>query len=244
MMKKYINKSVLIQVLFALTIIVCNACKKDEPAAKILETGTMTDVEGNSYRTVKIGNQWWMSENLKVNKFRNGMPLPKVESNELWKEKKSSACNYNNSATAGILYNYYAIEDSNKIAPAGWHIPSDEEWKQLEKELGMSNTDVEKINWRGNNEGEKLKKEGFQYWRSSADVWATNESGFSAISDGCRMFSGEFSNPNGPGFMGFWWTSSNNGDEAWYRHLDYKNANVFRFYGPKNYGFSIRCVKD
>ena len=242
-MRKYKNKYRFIQVLFALSIMLAS-CKKDEPATKVLETGSMTDVEGNSYSTVKIGNQWWMAENLKVKKFRNGLPVLQSETNNMWNENQSSMCNYNNSPSAGILYNFYVITDSNNIAPAGWHIPSDQEWKELEQTLGMTAADAEKLNWRGAKEGEKLKKEGFQYWRNYTGVWASNESGFSAISDGCRMFSGEFSNPNGPGFMGFWWTSSSNGEEAWYRHLDYKNANVFRFYGPKKYGFSVRCVKD
>ena len=243
-MKKFKIKYRFVQFLFALTILLSNSCKKDEPAIKVLETGTMVDVDGNLYKTVKVGNQWWMAENLKVKKFRNGVSISQSISNEMWNEKRASFCNYNNSETAGILYDFYTVSDSNIVAPAGWHIPSDQEWKELEQALGMSSSDAEKLNWRGTHEGEKLKKEGFQYWRNYTDVWATNESGFSAISDGCRMFSGEFSNPNGPGFMGFWWTSSSNGDEAWYRHLDYKNANVFRFYGPKKYGFSIRCVKD
>jgi len=220
------------------------SCKKDEPVSKKLETGTLTDIDGNVYKTVKIGNQWWMAENLKVKKFRNGNAIFNASTDALWKEQKPAFCNYNNNDASGILYNYYVVGDAANIAPEGWHVPSDKEWKELEMALGMSAADADAINWRGSHEGEKLKKQGFQYWRNYPNVWATDESGFSAASDGCRLFSGEFSFPNGPGFLGFWWTSTAGNEEAWYRHLDYKRADVFRFYGSKNYGFSIRCVKD
>ena len=87
---------------------------------------------------------------------------------------------------------------------------------------------------------------GVDNWLQYLDVWATNESGFSALAGNCRLFNGKGGDPIGTGYMGFWWsnTEDSSNHQVWYRHLDYKNTNVFRFYGPKTYGFSVRCVKD
>jgi len=130
------------------------------------------------------------------------------------------------------------------IAPAGWHIPNDAEWKSLEMELGMAESDANAKGWRGNNEGEKLKVESPKGWTVVSPIWATNESGFTAMAGGCRLFNGTWADP-GLFATGFWWTASKQNDqEAWYRYLDKKNANVFRSFTYKNYGFSVRCVKD
>jgi uncharacterized protein (TIGR02145 family) len=166
-----------------------------------------------------------------------------------WSNYSSGAYSNNtdvNGNVIGIFYNYYAITDSRRIAPAGWHIPSDEEWKQLERYLGMASNIANNSGWRGDHQGEKLKVvNGTLFgWADYGTVWPTNESGFSALAMGCRMFDGSWGTP-GQYSTSFWWTSSIvDSNNAWYRHLDYKNANVFRYYGPKNYGFSVRCVKD
>lgn len=98
-----------------------------------LETGKVTDIDGNTYKTVKIGNQWWIAENLKVTHYRNGDAIPEVTDNEQWKNLNSGAyCAYDNNesnaAVYGYLYNWYAMNDSRNIAPEGWYVPSDEEW--------------------------------------------------------------------------------------------------------------------
>jgi uncharacterized protein (TIGR02145 family) len=234
---------------FIIILFILNSCKKDPKPETIIETGTVSDIEGNIYKTVKIGNQWWMAENLKVTKYRNGNSIPKIANYDTtqWNNLKTGAyCIYDDNAEApGLLYNFYAISDTNNIAPAGWHVPTDGEWKELEQTLGMSKTDADKLSWRGSNEGEKLKIEAPKGWAAYSKVWGTNESGFTALAGGCRMFNGIWSTPSGIGFTGFWWTSSEQpGNQAWYRYLDYKNTNVFRFYGPNTYGFSIRCIKD
>jgi hypothetical protein len=98
------------------------------------ETGTMSDYDGNIYRTIKIGTQWWMAENLRVTRYRNGNAVPKITDNSAWTTLTSGAyCTYNSDETKaaifGRLYNWYAVSDARGLAPAGWHVPSDAEWK-------------------------------------------------------------------------------------------------------------------
>lgn len=227
-------------------------CKKEEKEKPTLEMGEVSDVCGNTYRTVKIGDQWWMAEDLRTTKYLDSsfislVPPPPFDTT--WSNYSSGAYSNNtdvNGNVIGVFYNYYAITDSRRIAPAGWHIPSDEEWKQLERHLGMASNIADNSGWRGDHQGEKLKVvNGTLFgWADYGTVWPTNESGFSALAMGCRMFDGSWGTP-GQYSTSFWWTSSiEDSNNAWYRHLDYKNANVFRYYGSKNYGFSVRCVKD
>jgi uncharacterized protein (TIGR02145 family) len=105
------------------------------------EKGTVTDIDGNIYITVKIGNQWWMAENLKVTHYQNSDVIPEVTDNTQWGGLFSGAwCSYNNEesnvAVYGRWYNWYAVSDGSNIAPAGWHVPSDEEWQTLVDYLG------------------------------------------------------------------------------------------------------------
>jgi uncharacterized protein (TIGR02145 family) len=242
---------------FAQLLLFANGCKKDsQTPATALQTDSITDIDGNVYKTVKIGNQWWMSENLKVRKYRNGQYLFATTSSTTlatWDTiTKGALCLYNDDLTdsTGYLYNWFAISDTNNIAPQGWHIPTDDEWKQLETTLGMSQSDADKSGWRGTGIAEKLKMKGQDYWADYGTIWNTNQSGFSAMAGGCRMFNGttalnQWSTPSGLKYAGFWWTASQNTEgEVWYRNLDYKNSTVLRAHTYKNYGFSIRCVKD
>jgi len=218
------------------------ACHDPEPDPYVPPTGTMSDIDGNTYMTVKIGDKWWMKENLKVTKFRNGVPIKNSQELKDWIQPISSYCIYKNDVNApGLLYNFYAVSDANNIAPEGWHVPTDDEWKVLELSLGMGLSTVDLVNFRGYLQGNYLKEK--DVWNDGKGQVGNNESGFSALPGSCRLFTGEFGEP-GLGSNGFWWTSSAHGTNAWYRYLDYKKPNVFRYFGPKNYGFSIRCVKD
>ena len=209
-------------------------------------TGTVTDIDGNVYQTIKIGDQWWMMENLKVTHYRNGDPIPNVTNGGTWSGLTTGAyCEYDNDpgnvATYGRLYNWYAVDDSRSIAPEGWHVPTDEEWKQLEMYLGMSQAEADATGWRGTDEGGKLKEEGTTHW-NSPNTGATNESGFTALPAGYRVGSGYY---NSIGFDTRIWSSTTYDQNiAWYRFLQYNHADAYRNGDSKNTGFSIRCVRD
>jgi uncharacterized protein (TIGR02145 family) len=235
-------------ILIAFLAIHFTACNEKVTDPVVPETDSIIDIDGNIYKTVKIGNQWWMAENLKVKRYSNGDSIAFVANNNpdsVWANLNAGAYCYFKEKF-GVLYNFYTISDPRGIAPSGWHVPTDEEWKEMEMQLGMSQEDANKINWRGTVEGNKLKKFGGETteWLDSYDkyaIYGTNESGFAAIGSACRMFNGLWGDQT---HNAFWWSSSLNGSEAWYRGLDYNKANVYRYYGPKTYGFSIRCVKD
>jgi len=220
---------------------------KGGPAPNCQETGWVTDIDGNLYQTIKIGNQWWMMENLKVTHYRNGDAIPNVTDGSTWSGLTTGAyCNYNNDvnnvATYGRLYNWDAAVDSRNIAPVGWHVPTDEEWKQLEMYLGMSQTEADATGWRGTDEGGKLKEVGTAHW-VSPNTGATNESGFSASPGGGRYGNGYFHNMD----LAALFCSSTEGSNysAWYRSLDYGSSQVYRYDDlSKHYGFSVRCVRN
>lgn len=250
-MKSNFKTHYLIIAVFLTTLYSLSSCKKKNEDPTVIETGTVTDINGYVYNTVKIGNQWWMAEDLRTSKYRDSsfissVPAPPIDTT--WKHYTSGAfTNYlnNQGIVIGRFYNWYAVIDPRGLAPKGWHIPSDAEWKELEKHLGMSQEEADKTSWRGTHEAEKLKVVNGTPggWADYGSNWSTNESGFSAIPNGCRMFDNGWGDP-GPSATGFWWSISTQGEEAWYRYMDYKNTNIFRFYGPKTYGFSVRCVKD
>jgi uncharacterized protein (TIGR02145 family) len=154
-------------------------------------------------------------------------------------------CEYDNNpanvSTYGRLYNWYAVDDSRGLAPDGWHVPSDDEWKQLEMYLGMSQIEADAIGSRGTDECGKLKEAGTTHW-NSPNTGATNESSFSALPGGDRHYDGYFS---GMGNSATFWSSTGyDGYTAWYRHLHYSISQVGRNFTIKRHGFSVRCVRD
>ncbi|HPG41386.1 MAG TPA: fibrobacter succinogenes major paralogous domain-containing protein [bacterium] len=232
-------------------ILVTSSCEEKNPLnqkTKKLETGTMTDCDGNVYRTVKIGDQWWMAENLRVTRYRNGDTIPNITGNNQWKGLTTGGlCYYNNDSNYaeefGALYNWYAVTSDKKLAPDGWHVPGDEEWKQLERTLGMSETDVEASGLRGAGEGGKVKSAGFGYW-ASPNTGATNSSGFSARAAGYRNFNDGAFYLIGQAAI-IWSATELNSDYAWYRELSCTNANINRYiFYNKRSGLSVRLVMD
>ena len=212
---------------------------------------TVTDKDGNVYKTIKIGNQWWMAENLKVTHYRNGDLIPNVTSNSEWIGLSTGAyCAFindanNESETYGYLYNWYAINDSRDIAPEGWHVPTDAEWKELEMALGMSQSEADDTEFRGTNEGSKLA--------GMADLWVNgdlennssfDESGFSALPGGYRFSSSSGSFTNLGSRATFWSSTESNRLYAWRRYLYYNYSEVYRYYSNKRRGFSVRLVRD
>jgi uncharacterized protein (TIGR02145 family) len=199
------------------------------------EIGTVTDIDGNIYHTIKIGEQWWMVENLKVTHYRNGDPIPNVTNGVTWAGLTTGAyCEYNNDinnvATYGRLYNWYAVNDGRNIAPSGWHVPSDAEYQAL-------------VDYLGGNEvaGGKMKETGTTHWQSP-NTGATNESGFTGLPGGYRSYNGSYHNIVIHGY--FWSSTELSFSAAWYRNLGYDMSGISRYDGNKPYGFSVRCVRD
>jgi uncharacterized protein (TIGR02145 family) len=110
--------------------------KSDEDPDEATTSGTIKDIDGNVYHIDTIGTQVWMVENLKTTKYRDGSPIPKVTNNNEWGSLTTAAyCNWNNDPAIdskyGKLYNWYAVDDIHSIAPEGWHVATDDEWKAL-----------------------------------------------------------------------------------------------------------------
>lgn len=209
-------------------------CDKKSPTNSE-EATTVTDIDGNVYQTVKIGDQWWMAENLKVTHYRNGDPIPHVTDSTAWPNLITGAyCNYDNVenhvSTYGRLYNWYAASDSRNIAPEGWHVPTDEEWQALVDTLGRNSV-----------AGGKLKEADTFLW-AGPNTGATNESGFSALPAGYRRSNGEFQNIDR--IASFWSSHANESILAWHRTLSYRRQDIRRVYYDEQYGFSVRCIKD
>lgn len=198
-------------------------------------TGTVTDVDSNVYKTVKIGNQWWMAENLKVTHYRNGDKIPNITDNTDWSHLASGAyCSFDNDegnvATYGCLYNYYAVTDNRNIAPIGWHVPGDAEWKILIKHCGGASV-----------AGNKMKEAGTEHWYES-NPEITNESGFSALPGGLRLNTGAYFNIF---FTATFWTSTEKGSaNAWHWNLFYNISKARRQDLQNQYGISVRCLRD
>ena len=195
--------------------------------------GTMTDIDGNTYKTVKIGTQTWMAENLKVTKYNDGTSIPNVTDITAWSKLTTGAySNYENqfsySETYGKLYNWYAI-NTGKLCPIGWHVATDAEWATLIDYLG------------GDVAAGKLKETGTKHWYSPNNG-ATNESGFTALPGGVRSGNGTF---NSIGYIGYWWSATERTTRTamrWVMNND--KIRVDRYEGNKENGGSVRCVKD
>jgi uncharacterized protein (TIGR02145 family) len=208
---------------------------------------TVTDVDENTYRTVKIGDQWWTAENLKVTHYRNGDPILNVTDYAGWPALSTGAyCAYDNNETIaetyGYLYNWYAVDDPRQIPAVGWHVPTDEEWKELEIALGMSPIEADATLLRGTDVGGKLKEEGTVHW-ISPNTGATNESGFTALPGGERNLTGFFSYTLGYDAR-FWSSSAFDGNSAWNRFLHCYFSEISRVYDSKRLGFSVRLLRD
>jgi uncharacterized protein (TIGR02145 family) len=195
------------------------------------------------YKTVTIGSQTWMKNNLDVDHYQNGDAIPQVTDFTMWSNLTTGAwCYYLNNENYDIyfgkLYNWYALNDPRGIAPEGWRIPNDADWFNLEKTIGMSQTEAQKTGWRGTNEGNKLKQEGTDNW--SSPNGNTNSTGFTALGGGYRTPDGFFNILKDYG--GFWTITDNDFLTAWARTLKFSNSNIERMQYDKKYGFSVRCI--
>ena len=242
------RKTMFILTVLFLSICMLFNCNKKNPTGTE-DTSTVTDIDGNTYQTIKMGDQWWMAENLKVRHYRNGDVIPNVTDDATWAGLNTGAyCAYdnneNNASTYGYLYNWHAVIDIRNIAIAGWHVPSDDEWKELEMHLGMSQLEASYHGYRGTNEGSKLA--------GNASLWndgnlennaAFGESGFNALPAGFRdSYSGLFYCLGRYAY--FWLSTESSISDAWCRLLNYNSPEGARDYSDKQSGFSIRLVRD
>ena len=195
----------------------------------------VSDIDGNTYSVVKIGNQIWMAENLKTTKFNNGSDIPLITDDDEWKHLTTAGyCWYDNDQstygnTYGALYNWYTV-NKEKLCPTGWHVPRDGEWDTLIDYLGGVNI-----------AGDKLKEAGNSHWLFH-NTGATNESGFTALPSGYRKHSGEFRDFSLETKM--WSSLESDLYESWSRTLEGNYSRVSRWDYGKQSGLSVRCVKD
>ncbi len=215
----------------------------------ISQESYMAGNDGKQYKTLLIGNQEWMAENLRETKYRNGDEIPEVFNDDEWKTITAGArcSNIDNESYTeiyGFLYNWHALTDKRDIAPEGWRVPTDDDWKKLEMHLGMSRRLADQESFRGTNEGSRLA--------GNAGLWITgnlinnpefNSSGFAVLPGGYRSsIDGTFI---GLGKYALFWTASEKDDEyAWYRYLCCNNSDIVRLFSFKNDGFSVRLIRE
>ena len=198
--------------------------------SKAQSTGSgLMDIEGNTYKSILLGKQEWMMDNLKVTKYRNGQPIPHIQDSIVWNAWKNGAyVYYKNDTKHGILYNWMAVNDSRGVCPTGWHVPSSFEWDTLAKFLGGNEV-----------AGGKMKAK--LHWETP-NTSATNESSFHALPKGMYGVNGSFNNI---GKNAYWWSSSEHGvSSAWGREIGFNESALFAGHGDKRDGLSVRCIKD
>jgi uncharacterized protein (TIGR02145 family) len=215
---------------------------------EIVFSTNIADIEGNTYKTVPIGTQMWMAENLKTTKLNNNTAIPIITDNTLWKNATAPAyCWYANDGTTnkplyGAIYNFFTVA-TGKLCPTGWHVPTDVEFQTLEVFLGMDPTQANSYEWRGTNQGAQLKNT--TGWATGMN--GTNSSGWSALPGGYRYgLTGVF---NDVGHLSYWWSSTSDPVNAMYRRLDGADSTgvvmnkVYRAGVVYTGGKYIRCVK-
>lgn len=211
---------------------------------------SVSDIDGNVYSVLVLGNQIWMQENLKVTKYCNGDPIPMYMSNVQWQDLTTGGWsyfdNFSGNDSYGKLYNYYAATDNRNPCPCGWHVPTDAEWTQLENYLIANG-----MNFDNTTQGNKIAKSmaSKNMWQASSIFGAVgfnpstnNTSGFNGIPAGRRFNTGEFVNL---GSTAAWWTATQqNTTLAWYRWLSKDGLDSKRSSSNKSFGYNIRCIMD
>jgi uncharacterized protein (TIGR02145 family) len=207
-----------------------------------LSYGTVSDVEGNIYKTIQIGSQVWMAENLKTTRYKDNNPIPLVTDNSAWEKRTTPGyCWYNNEAEYkdlyGALYNWYTIK-TEKLCPAGWHVPSDDEWHQM---ILLHDPTAVLGDTESSTAGDMIRETGTTHWIQNEG--ATNKYGFTALPASLRKETGVF---DPIGLYATWWTSTlYDATHPYHRTLTAGYSAVGR--APmylRTCGHSVRCVKD
>ena len=247
--------------IYTLSWTITNACNLsvDEVVISFAYTGStcggtsMVDSrDGQTYNIVQIGTQCWMAENLNIGTKINSTTGGYQQTDNDVIEKYCHSNNEANCDIYGGLYEwpeamqYIETEGAQGICPAGWHLPTDDEWKILEgtvdSEYPVGDPVWDQLFLRGFDAGGNLKEAGTTHWQSTNEG-ATNSTGFTGLPGGYRdINNGSFGYL---GYYGYFWSSSQRGSaNAWSRILYYNSANVSRNYGYEGIGFSVRCLKD
>lgn len=230
------NRILIFLSLFSGLAILLPSCEKNN------DDRTVSDQDGNIYHTVTIGTQTWMSDNLKAIHYNDGTPINNIKDNTEWSIAVSGAYCWQSNDTLnrepyGALYNWFAVQ-TGKLCPAGWHIPSDDEWTALTEYLGGADTAAS-----------QLKETGFTHWMYP-NMGATNSSGYSALPGGYRNNAGSYKRTftvNGEvmGNFGYWWTSTEADTyKSLARNMYSDIYRVGELSADKKYGLSIRCLRD
>jgi uncharacterized protein (TIGR02145 family) len=252
------NRNILLFLLCSVPLLV-QSCQKDDGIFNTdLDYGTVSDIEKNTYRTVKIGDQVWMAENLRTTRYNDGTSLVHDERASDWSSREGAYCWYDNHAATyksyGALYNWTAV-NTGKLCPAGWHVPDITEWEVLKNYLI-----TEGFNYDGSPEGNKIAKSlaSTLKWDVSEEAGSpgnvpadNNRSGFSALPAGYRDPTHGWNTFNGIGTSCGWWTSTPyGGGFALHTGLDNHYPSLHTD-DPKqlitiiwSYGFSVRCLKN
>jgi uncharacterized protein (TIGR02145 family) len=237
-----------------------SAVKTATPAATgssswIVTGTTLTDPDNNTYTTVTIGNQVWTVENLKTTKYSDGAAIAHVPDSTAWAYLDTSGSTmgaycYNensaaNGAKYGALYNWHAV-NTGKLAPVGWHVPSNAEWDTLQNYLIANG-----YNWDGTTTKNKIAKSlaakadwASNNWSGTPgnDLSKNNASGFSALPGGSRSIDGSFRNQS---YNGYWWSATeDDASNAYSRFLDCSYEYLIRNDGRKGCGFAVRLLRD
>lgn len=228
---------------FFLGITLSNCASVNEPVFG----DTVTDIDGNVYHTVTLGNQTWMIENLKTTRLNNGTAIPLLVDSASWASvEQSGYCWYNhsdslaNANTYGALYNWYVVR-SGLLAPKGWHIPSVKEWVQLEETIAsyysksgsLAKIIASKTGWERSTVSASI----------GSDFSKNNTSGLDAKPSGLRADSTALF--NGKGGKAFWWASTpKDSVKAYHIAISYNVSTVEIGFSKFGNGYAVRCVKD
>ena len=222
-------------------------------------TSTVKDVDGNDYNTILIGAQCWTTTNLKVTKYNDGTLIGDSTNSTMGTAMIGARTGYvatgvtaSYVGTFGYLYNWYAVTDSRKLCPAGWHVPTDAEWtimiQTLDPSQVVNSTNVSTFQGTQSTTAGTALKSAVTNTSSGVGLgWepgspGTNTSGFSGLPGGYRSYDGSFYNIRTTAL--FWSATERDSSSAWYRDLSFSNGNVFRYNPIKTFGGSVRCLKD
>jgi uncharacterized protein (TIGR02145 family) len=212
---------------------------------------TVTDIDGNVYNVVTIGNQCWMKENLKTTRYRNGTPITYAFCDSTFSVSiNGGVCDYSfdqtNSSIYGKLYNYYAVANPAGLCPTGWHVPSNSEYIDLFNAVGGQYQIA----------GAALKATGSLH--SNTGLWhyagypGNNSSGFTGLPGGAQGYV-DYTIPcdtdsidlsGGLNYWGYWWTSTDSLDFAFIMELPYNTPFASDYWEEKPMGYSVRCIRD